>query len=112
MQGIEQVIYASKADVTNTNSNSRTRIHLSRRHRHCIANSTDVRLVKSLSVTIACYDTLNQLFHNQATSKIAAMAAKLDSQLLGLVFQSRPDILKGIQEAAGVFLFLTTNSNL
>ncbi|KAK3490070.1 hypothetical protein B0T13DRAFT_479988 [Neurospora crassa] len=28
------------------------------------------------------------------------MAAKLDSQLLGLVFQSRPDILKGIQEAA------------
>ncbi|KAK3348181.1 hypothetical protein B0H65DRAFT_522867 [Neurospora tetraspora] len=28
------------------------------------------------------------------------MAAKLDSQTLGLVFQSRPDILKGIQEAA------------
>lgn len=28
------------------------------------------------------------------------MAAKLDSQTLGLVFQSRPDILKGIQDAA------------
>ncbi|CCC09558.1 RTT106 protein [Sordaria macrospora] len=28
------------------------------------------------------------------------MAAKLDSQTLGLVFQSRPDILKGIKEAA------------
>ena len=29
------------------------------------------------------------------------MAAKLDSQRLGLVFQSRPDILEGIKAAAG-----------
>lgn len=29
-------------------------------------------------------------------------AAQLDAQLLGLVFQSRPDIMAGIQEAAGM----------
>jgi hypothetical protein len=31
------------------------------------------------------------------------MAAQLDTETLGLVFQARPDIFKGIQQAAGVF---------
>jgi hypothetical protein len=30
------------------------------------------------------------------------MAAKLDVQTLGLVFESRPDILAGIRKAAGM----------
>lgn len=29
------------------------------------------------------------------------MGAKLDTQKLGFVFQTRPDILEGIQKAAG-----------
>lgn len=38
------------------------------------------------------------------------MTARLDIQTLGLVFQSRPDIIAGIQKAAGMRRPLTSLS--
>lgn len=58
--------------------------------------------------TISLHGALDSLSSHSAYHITAVMAAKLDSQTLGLVFQSRPDILKGIQEAASVFLFSAT----
>ena len=61
---------------------------------------------KDLSCT-AIFLPLKPAFLSWAFFGCLAMAARLDLQTLGLVFQSRPDILAGIQKAAGMRRSLT-----